>query len=56
MAHGFMMLAADAGFVATGLLAPSEDGSSGNRSAHRAVAITSMSIATASYLFMLFTR
>jgi len=55
MTHGIMMLAADAGFVTTAMLAPGDDGS-GNRSAHRAVAITSMSIATASYVFMLLTR
>jgi hypothetical protein len=55
LTHGLLMLAADAGFVATGLLAPGDDGE-GNRSAHRAVAITSMSVATASYLFMLLTK
>ena len=55
MTHGIMMLAADAGFVTTAMLSPGDDGS-GNRSAHRAVAITSMSIATASYVFMLLTR
>lgn len=55
MIHGFMMMAADAGFVATALLAPGDDGG-GNRATHRAVAITSMSVATASYLFMLLTR
>lgn len=51
--HGILMLAADAGFVATGLLAPGDDGG-GNRSAHRAVALTSMGVATAAYLIMLF--
>lgn len=55
LTHGLLMLAADAGFVATGVLAP-QDGRSGNRSAHRAVALTSIGTATASYLFMLFTR
>jgi hypothetical protein len=58
--HGLMMLVADAGFVATGALAPDSEGegggSSGNRSLHRNVALTSMGIATASYLMMLFTR
>lgn len=60
--HAVLMLGADAGFVATGMLAPdSEDddeggGSSGNRSRHRTVALTSMGVATASYLYMLFTR
>jgi hypothetical protein len=56
LAHGLMMLGADAGFVATGLLAPDDEDGSGNRSAHRAVAITSMAVASASYLMMLFTR
>ena len=56
--HSALMLAADAGFVATAALAPEgeggddfEDGSS-NRNTHRAVAITSMSVALASYLMM----
>lgn len=53
--HGMLMLAADAGFVATGALAPeNEEGrSSGNRSRHRTVALTSMGVATVSYLIML---
>jgi hypothetical protein len=65
--HGILMLAADAGFVATGLLAPGEGGgedgqsgrtqaSSGSRSTHRAVALSSMGVALASYLMMLFWR
>ncbi len=56
MVHGMLMLAADAGFVATGMLAPeSELGeSSGNRSTHRTVALTSMGVATVAYLMMLF--
>ena len=53
--HGFMMLGADVGFVATGLLAPGDEGG-GNRSMHRNVAITSMAVATASYLIMLIGR
>lgn len=55
--HGIMMLAADAGFVATGLLAPnSEDPNSfvNDRGPHRTVAYTSMGVAAASYLLMLF--
>ena len=51
--HGILMLAADAGFVATGFLAPDDEGG-GDRSAHRAVALTSMGIATVAYLIMLF--
>ena len=57
--HGMLMLAADAGFVATGMLAPDdEEGrrvSSGHRrSTHRTVALSSMAVATVSYLAMLF--
>ena len=58
--HGILMLVADAGFVATGALAPGEqeDGGAyldtGRRSTHRTVALTSMGIATFSYLLMLF--
>ena len=58
MAHGILMLAADAGFVATGLLAPDDEegrASSGDRrGTHRTVALTSMAVATVSYLVMLF--
>jgi hypothetical protein len=58
--HGFLMMAADVGFVATGMLAPESEGgeggggSSGNRSTHRTVALTSMGVATVGYLMMLF--
>ena len=55
LAHGLLMLAADAGFVATAALAPGTDGS-GNRSTHRTVAITSVALATTGYLIMLFSR
>jgi hypothetical protein len=55
LTHGLMMLGADAGFVATGMLAPDE-GEVGDRAAHRAVALTSMGVATAAYLLMLLTR
>jgi hypothetical protein len=50
--HGILMLASDAGFVATGMLAPTNDGG-GNQSLHKSVAITSMGVATAGYLLML---
>ena len=63
MTHGILMLVADAGFMATAMLAPGEHdqehGSgvqtvSGNSaSTHRAVAVGSMGIATISYLIML---
>lgn len=55
LTHGLLMLAADAGFVTTGLMTPDEDGTSG-RSAHRNVAIVSMGVATVSYLIMLVGR
>jgi hypothetical protein len=53
--HSLLMLAADAGFVWTGALAPDDDegGSSSGASRHKTVAITSGSIALASYLMML---
>jgi hypothetical protein len=56
--HALMMLAADAGFVATASLAPeSEDGEiSGNRGRHRTVALTSIGLAATSYIIMLIGR
>jgi hypothetical protein len=60
MVHGILMLAADAGFVATAALAPHRQRSgtqiNGNASTHRAVAYSSFGIATAGYLYMLFSR
>ncbi len=60
LVHGILMLAADAGFVATAALAPhhEDDGGirSGDASAHRAVAYASFGVATTSYLYMLFTK
>jgi hypothetical protein len=55
------MLGADAGFVATAALAPGDDErgqirSMGRRSTHRTVALTSMGVAAASYIYMLFAR
>jgi hypothetical protein len=55
------MLGADAGFVATGALASDREErgshrSEGNAATHRAVALTSMGVATISYLYMFFTR
>jgi hypothetical protein len=60
--HGLLMAVADAGFVATGLMTPDHKGegefgyqSGGtSQSTHRAVALTSMGIATVGYLMMLF--
>lgn len=51
--HGLLMLGADGGFMATGMLAPTNDGG-GNRDLHKQVAITSMVVATTGYLIMLF--
>jgi hypothetical protein len=58
LVHGILMLGADAGFVATGLMAPGdhEDVDNNDKAAHRNVALASMGMATASYLYMLFTR
>ena len=55
MIHGLLMAAADAGFVATGALAPdNEEGEGGgNSSTHRTVAISSMAVATVAYVMML---
>lgn len=61
--HALLMLASDAGFVATAALAPEGEGGgfedgfeegSNNRSTHRAVAVTSMAVSLASYLMMYF--
>jgi hypothetical protein len=54
--HGILMLSADAGFLATAALGPSSEHGDveGSRSAHRAVAFTSISMASAGYLIMLF--
>lgn len=54
--HGIVMLGCDAGFVATGMLAPDDDGGgSSGRSLHRNVAIASMGVASANFLLMLLT-
>jgi hypothetical protein len=63
LAHGLLMMAADAGFLATGLLAPhgehrfgTNSVDSSGRSTHRAVAFGSMGVATVGYLIMLLGR
>jgi len=70
MLHGILMLAADAGFVATAALAPDTEheggevtpiyyqapGSGSGRGTHRAVALTSIGIGLASYVMMLLWR
>jgi len=63
MTHGILMMAADVGFLATAMLAPESEEhdehtgvsspSNGGAGTHRAVALTSMGIATVSYLIML---
>ncbi len=52
-AHALLMLAADAGFTATGILAEKAERSPENRRLHRNIAISSMAVATVSYLMML---
>jgi hypothetical protein len=53
--HGLLMLGADAGFLATAALGPSgEHGDESSRGAHRAMAFTSIGLASTGYLIMLF--
>jgi hypothetical protein len=59
--HGALMLVAEGGFVATGMNAPeSEEGSqpvgTSAKNKHRAMALGSMGVATASYVIMLIGR
>jgi hypothetical protein len=59
LVHGLLMMAADAGFVATWATAPGgRDRASSNfdsdKHTHRAIAIGSIGVGTASYLLMLF--
>ena len=56
--HSLLMLGADAGFLAAASLAPDDDdgGFSGDRSAHRNVAIAAMGVAVGNYIYMLVTR
>ncbi len=63
MTHGILMMIADVGFLATAALAPHNENENRHGSAptsmsgastHRTVALTSMGIATVSYLMMLF--
>ncbi|HET7462154.1 MAG TPA: hypothetical protein VFJ82_12935 [Longimicrobium sp.] len=51
--HGVLMLAADAGFTATGLLANRAENDAGARNLHRTVALGSMGTALLSYAMML---
>jgi hypothetical protein len=61
MFHGILMLAADAGFVATAATAPHHEDVQGVRrtgdaSTHRAVAFASLGVATVGYVYMLIAR
>ncbi len=60
LVHGILMLGADAGLVATAALAPSGTRGGtrppGDSSVHMGVAIGSMAVATAGYLYMLFAK
>lgn len=51
--HAVMMLAADAGFTATGLLADDAEESRARRQTHRSVALASIGLATIGYASML---
>ena len=56
MTHGLLMMAANAGFFATFLAAPDSEHAdfTEQRSTHRNIALTSIGLATAGYLTMLF--
>ncbi|HEX6560028.1 MAG TPA: hypothetical protein VF021_11215 [Longimicrobiales bacterium] len=51
--HSVLMLAADAGFATTGVLANQAENSSAKRSLHRTVALSSMGVAALSWIIML---
>lgn len=51
--HGGLMLLADAGFAATGVLAEDAEENSDRRSLHKTVAISSMGVSLLSYAIML---
>ena len=55
LVHGLLMMAANAGFVATAAVAPDSEAANYNdqRGTHRAVALTSIGVATVGYLTML---
>ena len=53
LAHSLMMLGANAGFVATALITPNGHEQPFSNGPHRTIALTSMGVATASYLIML---
>ncbi len=51
--HALMMLTAEAGFTATGILADRAESSPGNRRLHRTVALSSMALAMIGYFSMI---
>jgi hypothetical protein len=51
--HGLLMLAADAGFAATGIIAQDASQNSSRRQLHRTVALGSMGVSLVSYAIML---
>jgi hypothetical protein len=56
LVHGLLMIAADAGFVATSMSTPSEHRGlsfEADRDTHRNLALTSIGVGTAGYLIML---
>jgi hypothetical protein len=50
--HAILMMTADAGFLATAILGSEAEDSGSGRSTHRAVAISSMAVATTGWLLM----
>jgi hypothetical protein len=51
--HGLLMLAADAGFAATGIIAQDASENASRRDLHRTVALSSMGVSLLSYAIML---
>ena len=51
--HGLLMLAADAGFAATGIIAQDASQNASRRNLHRTVALSSMGVSLFSYAIML---
>lgn len=51
--HGLLMLAADAGFAATGIIASDASANSSRRQLHRTVAVSSMGVSLLAYAIML---
>lgn len=57
LVHGIMMLGADAGFTVAGIMAPNRnhlDDYQDRFAPHRAIALTSVAVATTAYLIMIF--